>query len=135
LNGPAIARIPKAGLIAVPLLIATVDASVVVYRRTRPDTDKAIRLVQGSSSRIENFTVKQYIYATLFDNMGKDSNITIDGWRAERQTGRERSVRVQFRFTKDGIAREATWEVDLSEDKVIPTNEDAWNLSWNSFQF
>jgi len=97
---------------------------------SRPSSEKAIRLVQSSSSRIENFTVQQYLYSTLFDRKEKGADVTIEGWRADEQPGSDRLLTVEFDFTDEQRPHKAVWEVDLTANKASPKNDDARNLSW-----
>jgi len=120
----------KIAIIGPALLLVAVDATLVIYRRTRPDALKAIWVVKGSSSPIENFTVEQYIDSTLYESQDKSSKIEIMGWRAEHRTGVEQSFRVEFGYTKDGVDHTAEWDVDLSAGKAVPANQDGRDLSW-----
>jgi hypothetical protein len=130
LKRPGIYRLSWLVLLGPPLALAIVDASMTIVNWSRPNTEKAIRLVQSSSSRIENFTVQQYLYSTLYDRKEKGADVTIDGWRAEQQPGSGTLLTVEFDFTDEHRPHAAVWEVDLPANKVTPTNEDARNLSW-----
>jgi hypothetical protein len=126
------ARLAQITLIGLPLLVMTTDAAVLVHHGGRPATDKAISLVQTSSSRIENFTVQQYLYATLFESKRRGVQVTIEGWRAWQDHGDEHSAKVEFDFKREGKPHAALWDVDISTDKVTARTEDARNLSWPS---
>jgi hypothetical protein len=119
-------------LIAIPVLVMTMDAAVLIYRGHRPGTDKAISLVQTSSSRIENFTVQQYLYATLFERRTRGDDIVIEGWRAWQEAGNTSSATVEFDFRSNGLLHNAVWGVNLSAETVTATTEDARKLSWPS---
>jgi hypothetical protein len=117
-------------LLAPPLALVIVDGSMAILNWSKAPTDKAISLVKSSSSRIENFTVQQYLYSTLYDKKEKGADVTIEGWRAEQQPGSDRLLTVEFNYTDEHRPHTAVWEVDLAADKVTPRNEDALDLSW-----
>jgi hypothetical protein len=113
------------------LCIVLTGAAVVFLERPRTETDKAIRLVQESRSRIENFTIQQYLYTTVYKQKDDGEPVTIGGWRAEQPDGPHTKVVVQFGFDTDGTAQVAAWEVDSRSGRVTPTNQVARDWSWN----
>ena len=124
---PNLARHEALALIALILITVIVHASVAIYRRGQPRTALAIRMVQEGSSRIENFTVQQYIYAMAVDNEETGSGVVNPGWQAEDNDG---LTTVEFRFANDGRPHKAVWTVDLAAGEVTPQNNEAVNLSW-----
>jgi len=126
-HAPNLARLEALALIALTLITVIVHASVAIYRRGQPRTALAIRMVQGSSSRIENFTVQQYIYAAAVDNEEKGSGVANAGWQAEDNEG---LMTVEFSFANGGRPHRAVWAVDLAAGEVTPQNNEAVNLSW-----
>jgi len=123
------ARLAKSVLIGLPLLVVTIDTAVLIYRGGRTGTDKAVSLVQTSSSRIENFTVQQYLYATVFESRKRGADIIIEGWRAWQSPDDEHSATVEFDFRRDGLLHAAVWEVNVSTETVTARTEEARNLS------
>ena len=121
---------PKLVFIFVPIVIVTVDATVLVRERLRPDAQKAIRLVKESNSRKENFTVQQYLYVTAYHRMDNSEAVTIGGWRAESPEPGARFI-VDFTYADSSGSHVATWEADLKGGTVIPRNEAALDLSWH----
>jgi hypothetical protein len=132
-RGTGDARLAKIMLIGAPLLVMMVDAVVLIHRGHRSEADKAIALVQTSSSRIENFTVQQYLYATLFERKRLGDDIVIEGWRVWQEPGNRNSATVEFDFRSNGLLHNAAWGVSLSAETVTATTEDARNLSWAGF--
>jgi hypothetical protein len=103
---------------------------LLLAEKLQSDSDKAIRLVKESSSRKENFTVQQYLYATVYHRRDQGESITIEGWRSY---GSEPGtpIKVEFGYT-DGEGRHlAAWEASLGEGKVTPQNEIASEISWH----
>lgn len=121
---------PKLVFILVPLLIGVVDAAVLISEQLESETGKAIRLVRESESRKENFTVQQYLYATLYHRKSKGEAVEIEGWRAEGSADLPGAIIVEFIYTDETGRHVASWQVDLKEEKVIPRNADASYLSW-----
>lgn len=121
---------PRLVFIFVPLLIGVVDAAVLVSEQLESETGKAIRLVRESESRKENFTVQQYLYATLYHRKSEGEAVEIEGWRAERSPDARGPIIVEFSYTDESGRHVASWEVDLKEEKVIPQSADASYLSW-----
>ncbi|HEX5733495.1 MAG TPA: hypothetical protein VF131_11735 [Blastocatellia bacterium] len=124
-------RWPKLVFILVPLTIITVDAAVMISEGLEPETEKATRLVKESRSRKENFTVQQYLYATVYYRKDKGETIEIHGWRAEQTSGPGTAVNVTFSYSDSQSPHVATWQVDLKTRKVIPQDESASNVSWH----
>ena len=124
------AMLAKITLIGLPLLVITMDTAVLLHSRGRRETDKAISLVQTSSSRIENFTVQQYLYATLYEGRKRGASVIIEGWRAWQDPGDEHSATVEFDFKSGGLMRSAVWHVNISTKGVTARTEEARNLSW-----
>lgn len=122
---------PKLVFIFVPIVIVTVDTVVIVRERLRPDAQKAIRLVKESNSRKENFTVQQYLYATIYHRRDNGEAVTIGGWRAESSPEPGARFIVDFTYADSSDNHVATWEADLKDGTVIPKNEAALDLSWH----
>jgi hypothetical protein len=120
-------RLAFVALVAICLILA--EAAVVFLERPRTEADKAIRLVQESSSRIENFTIQQYLYTTVYKQKDDGAPVTIGGWRAEQPDGPNTAVRVEFSFTERGVLEAAVWEV--ASGHVKPENQAARDWSWN----
>ncbi len=119
---------PKLVFMFVPLLIVTVDAIVLLAEHLQPNTAKAIRLVKESNSRKENFTVQQYLYATVYYRMNRGDPITIDGWQSSAGSD---GLTVEFRYSDSAGNHVATWQADLERRTVAPSNETAVELSWH----
>lgn len=109
--------------------IVLMGAGVVFLERPRTETDKAIRLVQESSSRIENFTIQQYLYTTVYKQKDDGEPVTIGGWRAEQPDGPNTAVNVDFSFTENGVEHVAVWKV--VGERVTPGSQAARDWSWN----
>lgn len=122
---------PRFVFIFVPLLIAGVDAVVLVAESREPDTEKAIRLVRESNSRKENFTLQQYLYMTVYHRKASGEPITITGWRANTPAGGSSTTTVEFRYTDSGGEQVASWEADIKSGTVRPISEPALKLSWH----
>ena len=117
----------KIALIALPLCIAVASATAMFNDWRQPDSEKAIRLVRESKSRKENFTVQQYLYATVYHRQNQGEPITIEGWLAQPGAA---NFLVSFNYTDDKGQHIATWETNLKEAKVTPQNQEAKDLSW-----
>ena len=122
---------PKLAFIAVPLLVVTAAATLLVYEHLQPDTDKAIRLVRESNSRKENFTVQQYLYSTVFYRQRQGEPIEIDGWRANTSPDVARAMIVQFSYNDASGHHVAAWEANLQDGQATPLNDAARDLSWH----
>lgn len=120
---------PKLVFIFVPLAIVIVDVAVLEIERRQPDTAKAIRLVKESNSRKENFTVQQYLYATLYHRINKGESIVIEGWEAF--TTVPAGMTVEFRYSDTTGPHAANWQADLQGGTVTATNETAVQMSWH----
>jgi hypothetical protein len=116
--------------IILPLCIIAVDAAVLLTEWRQPDWQKAIRLVRESKSRKENFTVQQYLYATVYHRKEKGEEINIEGWRAEPDAASADKFSIAFSYTDAGGQHLAVWEADVKEKKIIPQNQEARHLSW-----
>lgn len=122
---------PRLVFIFVPLLIVIVDAIVLVGERLQPDSEKAIRLVRESNSRKENFTLQQYLYATVYHRQTTGESITIEGWRATSSEGPDAPIAVEFSYVDSTGRHVAIWEANLRDRAVTPKNEAALDLSWH----
>ncbi|HSE38606.1 MAG TPA: hypothetical protein VLG74_14985 [Blastocatellia bacterium] len=122
---------PRLVFIFVPLLIVLVDAIVLVGERLQPDTQKAIRLVKESNSRKENFTLQQYLYATVYHRQASGEPITIEGWRAMVSDVPDAPIAVEFSYVDSTCRYVAMWEANLRDGAVSPKNEAALELSWH----
>ena len=122
---------PRLVFIFVPLLIVLVDAIVLVGERRQPETEKAVRLVRESHSRKENFTIQQYLYATVYHRKAGGEPITIEGWRATQSSETEGPLIVEFSYTDSKGRHAALWEAIPKDGSVIPKNEAALDLSWH----
>jgi hypothetical protein len=122
---------PRVALIYLPLFIITVDAAVLISEHSRPETEKAIRLVRESSSRKENFTVQQYLYSTIYYRKGMGDPVEIGGWRASESPDPEMPMTVEFSYADARGRHTALWGANVKEGTVTPQNEDASNLSWH----
>jgi|SRR5215813_11537518 len=124
-------RWPKLVLIAVPIIIVLVGAGTRMYESLQPNTKKAIRLVQESNSRKENFTIQQYLYTTVYHRMDRGEAITIDGWHASVRPGSTEEADVDFVYRdKDGV-HVASWSANLTKGSVDAKNDAARDLSWH----
>jgi hypothetical protein len=121
---------PRLAYVYLPLLIITVDAMVLVSERLQPETEKAIRLVQESTSRKENFTVQQYLYSTIYHDKKKGEPVEIKGWRASASPDSDMLMTVEFGYTDASGDHTALWGANIKEGKVAPKNEAAGSLSW-----
>ena len=122
---------PRLVFIFVPLVIVIVPATVLVSEHLQSETEKAIRLVRESHSRKENFTIQQYLYATVYHRKAGGESITIEGWRATPSIETSGPMIVEFSY-EDSMGRHAAmWEAVLANGSVIPKNEAALDLSWH----
>ena len=122
---------PKIVFLILPLCIAAVDAAVMIGEHRQSDAEKAIRLVRESNSRKENFTVQQYLYATIFHRQRLGQSVEVEGWRAVASPDSTASITVDFSYA-DGFGQHvATWEANLQENRVTPLNDAARDLSWH----
>ena len=122
---------PRLVLIGLPLLIIGFSAAALFAEWRQSDAEKAIRLVRESKSRKENFTVQQYLYATLYHRRDGGEAITITGWKAEPEPASARpTFLVSFVYTDADQERQAQWRADLQEKNVTSKNQEAEDLSW-----
>ena len=117
----------KLALTVLPLCVVMASATAMYLEWRQPVSEKAIRLVRESKSRKENFTVQQYLYATVYHRKDNGEPITIDGWQAQAAS---QTFLVSFGYTDANGQHSATWEVNLTESKVTPQNQEAKELSW-----
>ena len=122
---------PRLVFILVPLLIVMVVASVLVGESLQPETEKAVRLVRESHSRKENFTIQQYLYATVYHRKAGGEPISIEGWRATPSGEAEGPLIVEFTYTDSKGTHAAMWEAILKDGSVKPKNDAAADLSWD----
>jgi hypothetical protein len=118
----------KFALIIVPLVILIISTTSAIIDWRQPDSQKALRLVRESKSRKENFTVQQYLYATVYYRKDNGEPITINGWDVETLTASQ--FLISFTYTDGGVEHCARWETNLKEKKVTPKNQDSIDLSW-----
>src|SRR5215211_4011021 len=100
---------PRFAFFYLPLLIITADAAVMIGEHFQPETEKAIRLVQESTSRKENFTVQQYLYSTIYHYKNKGEPVEIDGWRASASADQDMPMSVEFIYTDASGKHIALW--------------------------
>jgi hypothetical protein len=120
----------KIVFIVLPLCIVVIDAAILFAEWRQPDSQKAIRFVKESKSRKENFTVQQYLYATIYHRKDKGEAITIEGWNAQPDTTSEGKFSISFTYTDPNGQHRAIWGADIKEKKVAPQNQEASDLSW-----
>lgn len=120
----------KLAFIVLPLCIVVIDAAILFAEWRQPDSQKAVRFVKESKSRKENFTVQQYLYATVYHRKDKGEAITIEGWSANPGTAPDGKFSISFSYTDSNGQHTATWNADIKEKTVVPQNKDASNLSW-----
>ncbi|MEK6299336.1 MAG: hypothetical protein AABO41_01320 [Acidobacteriota bacterium] len=111
------------------VVIIIVAGGLLAAEHFQSDADKAIRLVRESNSRKENFTVQQYLYATVYHRRDQGEPIAIGGWRAESSEPGQ-PIRVEFSYSDAEWKRVAVWEASLEEGRVTPRNEIASDISW-----
>ena len=122
---------PKLILVILPLGILAVDAAALFAEWRQPASQKAIRLVRESKSRKENFTVQQYLYATIYHRQNNGEAITIEGWQAEPDVASpDHQFSITFSYTDANGQHIALWKANLLEKKVTPQNQEASELSW-----
>jgi hypothetical protein len=126
-----LANWPKLVFVFVPVLIIGADAVVLVRDRVQAQAQKAIRLVQESNSRKENFTVQQYLYMTIYHRRDQGEAITIGGWGATSQPRGGAPLVVEFRYSDASGEHIAIWEASLKDGTVLSRNEAALDLSWH----
>lgn len=122
---------PTLTLIALPLCVMIVDAAVLLKEGSESSSEVAIRVVKESASRKENFTVQQYLYATVYHRRDAGEDVRIAGWGAEEPASGSKRVVVTFAYSEGGVSNVAVWDVDLDRRKVAPTNDAARELSWD----
>ncbi|MFY9608307.1 MAG: hypothetical protein WAU45_06780 [Blastocatellia bacterium] len=120
---------PRIVFAGVPLAIIIVVGGLLVAERFQSDADKAIQLVKESNSRKENFSVQQYLYATVYHRRDQGEPITIEGWSAEPSQSSS-PIKVEFVYTDADGQHAAMWEASIREKTVTPRNETASNISW-----
>lgn len=116
--------------VVLPLSIVAIDAAILFAEWRQSDSQKAIRLVKESKSRKENFTVQQYLYATLYHRRDQGAAIVIEGWSAAADAEAAGSFSITFTYKDPGGQHTALWQADLKEKKVTPRNQEAGDLSW-----
>lgn len=121
---------PRLVFACVPLAIVIGAGGLLMAERFQSDADKAIRLVKESNSRKENFTVQQYLYATVYYRRDEGDAVTIEGWRAETSQP-DAPIKVEFSYSDAEGRHSATWEARLREGRVTPSNEIASDISWH----
>lgn len=119
----------KIALVILPLTVVIVSTTSAIIDWNQPDAQKAIRLVRESKSRKENFTVQQYLYATVYYRKDQGEAMTIDGWNLEPAAAPAQYV-VSFAYTDSSGEHRALWEANLKDKKVTPKNKEAADLSW-----
>lgn len=119
----------KFALIVLPLGIVIVSTTSAIMDWNQPDSQKALRLVRESKSRKENFTVQQYLYATIYHRRDHGEAIKIEGWKVELQAAPAQFL-VSFTYSDSSGEHQALWEANLQEKKVAPKNREASDLSW-----
>ncbi|HVF88456.1 MAG TPA: hypothetical protein VNH22_00220 [Blastocatellia bacterium] len=122
---------PFLAFILVPVVVAVVDAAVLINEQRQSETEKAIRLVRESKSRKENFTVQQYLYTTVYYRKSQGEDVAINGWSAEQPSGPGTPFIVEFSFTDGDGRRSARWRVQPGDKVAIPLDEVAGDLSWH----
>lgn len=121
---------PRLVFACVPLAIIIGAGGLLLAEHFQSDADKAIRLVKESNSRKENFTVQQYLYATVYHRREQGETITIEGWRAgSSEPGAP--IKVEFNYSDGKGRHSAAWEASLKEGRVTPRNEIASDISWH----
>ena len=119
-------------LIGLPLLLIGFDAAILFAEWRQSDAEKAVRLVRESKSRKENFTVQQYLYATVYHRQNQGEAITIEGWRVEPDIDSlPLAFLVSFTWADADGQHIATWQANLQEKKVVSKDKEADELSWH----
>ncbi len=119
----------KFALIVLPLSVVIFSTTSAIIDWHQPDSQKALRLVRESKSRKENFTVQQYLYATIYHRKDNGEAITIRGWNVESAATAAQFL-ISFTYADAQGEHQAIWEASLKEKKVTPKNQDATDLSW-----
>ncbi|MEW6131133.1 MAG: hypothetical protein AB1757_29145 [Acidobacteriota bacterium] len=119
----------KITLIVLPAMIVTISSAALFRDWRQTDSQKAIRLVRESKSRKENFTIQQYLYATVYYYQQNGEAITIEGWRAEPDAAPAQFL-ISFTYSDSQGTHQALWEANPSTRKVTPKNKEASDLSW-----
>src|SRR5215211_7642441 len=122
---------PRLVFMFVPAILALIGAAALAIEYFQPQTEKAIRMVKESSSRKENFTVQQYLYATVYHDKDQGKPIEITGWRAEPSNDAVGPITVEFSYEDAGGHHVAHWQVDVKSNKVTPLDDAAGDLSWH----
>lgn len=122
---------PRWASLLIPIVILGVDAVVLLREHGQTDGQKAIRLVQESRSRKENFTLQQYLYSTVYHRRDKGEDVRIEGWLAIASDDSSQPIRVEFSYVDGGSPRVAVWDVDLAQRRATPRNETAGEIAWN----
>jgi hypothetical protein len=118
-------------LVILPLCIFCIDAAVLYAEWRQPGSQKALRLVREYKSRKENFTVQQYLYATVYHRKDGGENLQIEGWRVEPDASApDDKFSVVFAYTDADGKHLAIWQARVKEKTVSPQNDEAENLSW-----
>ena len=120
----------KLVFVVLPLCIVVIDAAILFAEWRQPDSQKAIRFVKESKSRKENFTVQQYLYATIYHRKDKGEAILIEGWHAEPDTASASKFAITFTYTDPNGSHKALWQADIREKRITPQNKEASDLSW-----
>jgi hypothetical protein len=120
----------KLVFVVLPICIVVIDAAILFAEWRQSDSQKAIRLVKESKSRKENFTVQQYLYATIYHRRDKGAAIVIEGWGAEADAEAADKFSITFTYTDSNGQHTALWQADVKGKKVIPKNQQAGDLSW-----
>lgn len=120
---------PSVVLAGVPIAIVILAGGLLIAERFQSDSDKAIRLVKESNSRKENFSVQQFLFATVYHRRDQGEPITIEGWRAEPSHS-SAPVKVEFLYTDADGQHAAMWKASIRDGTVTPENETASNISW-----
>lgn len=119
---------PMAVFAGVPVAIIFLAGGLLIAERFQSDSEKAIRLVRESNSRKENFSIQQYLFATVYHRRDQGEPITIEGWRAEPAPS-STPIKVEFVYTDATGQHAPVWRVSLTDGTVTPGNETASNLS------
>lgn len=121
---------PKLAFTLLPAFIVLFDAGWLLSEQLQPPDRKAIRLVKESTSRKENFSVQQYLYASVYHRRRMGDPVVIEGWEASHQGG-SGQVLVRFAYTDFKGRHVATWEVDVDRATITPRDHEAHELSWH----
>ena len=116
-------------LIVLPLGIVVFATAVLVVEWRQSDAEKAVRLVRESKSRKENFTVQQYLYATVYHRKARGEALTINGWHAEPETATGVFM-VSFTYADANGKHVAVWQANPKEQRITSKNKEADEFSW-----